>query len=116
MTDEQLEQRLRAWYRREIPAGETAPIALRSTLRTIPLESTGPLRRLIERVGHVRRSWQVRRRFSTMSMFNRVVIAALVAALVVGSAYFLTRPKHEVAHPSPSPTSSTSKRRSNRRA
>ena len=30
MTDEQLEQRLRDWYRSEIPADETAPAALRS--------------------------------------------------------------------------------------
>ena len=108
MTDEQLEQRLRAWYRSEVPADETAPIALRSALRTLPLESTGPMQRLLVRLGIVRHSWQVRRRFSTLSTVNRVAIAALVAALVVGGAYYLTRPTDKVANPSPTPTSSPS--------
>ena len=103
MTDQELEQRLRAWYRSEVPADETAPIALRSTLRTIPLESSGPLRRLLERVGWAGRSWQVQRRFSTMSMVQRVAVAVVFGALVVGGAFYVTRPKPEVAHPSPSP-------------
>jgi hypothetical protein len=36
MTDHELEQRLRDWYRAEIPAEETAPAALRSSVRAIP--------------------------------------------------------------------------------
>jgi dipeptidyl aminopeptidase/acylaminoacyl peptidase len=39
MTDEQLERRLRDWYRSEIPADETAPIALRSRVAIIPRAS-----------------------------------------------------------------------------
>ena len=47
MTDDQLELRLRDWYRAEIPADETAPPALRSRLTTIPRASSlliAPLR------------------------------------------------------------------------
>jgi Tol biopolymer transport system component len=40
MTDEQLEQRLKDWYRAEVPDREVAPIALRTALGTIPREST----------------------------------------------------------------------------
>jgi Tol biopolymer transport system component len=36
MTDHELEQRLRDWYRSEIPEDEMAPAALRSSLRAIP--------------------------------------------------------------------------------
>jgi galactose oxidase-like protein len=36
MTDHELEQRLRDWYRSEIPADEMAPAALRSSLQAIP--------------------------------------------------------------------------------
>jgi Tol biopolymer transport system component len=40
MTDQELEQRLRDWYRSEIPTDEAAPAALRSMLGAIPREST----------------------------------------------------------------------------
>ena len=39
MTDDQLELRLRDWYRAEIPADETAPAVLRARLSTIPQAS-----------------------------------------------------------------------------
>lgn len=39
MTNEELEQRLRAWYRLEIPENETAPAALRSALTAIVIAS-----------------------------------------------------------------------------
>jgi N-acetylneuraminic acid mutarotase len=37
MTDHELEQRLRSWYRAEIPGDETAPAALRSSIPAIPV-------------------------------------------------------------------------------
>ena len=40
MTDDQLELRLRDWYRAEIPADETAPTALRASLAAIPAAPT----------------------------------------------------------------------------
>jgi Tol biopolymer transport system component len=46
MTNEQLEQRLRDWYRDEIPVDETAPAALRSSLAAIPRDSSASSRRL----------------------------------------------------------------------
>jgi dipeptidyl aminopeptidase/acylaminoacyl peptidase len=45
MTDHELEQRLRTWYRAEIPAKETAPAALRSRLAAIPQAIPTPLGR-----------------------------------------------------------------------
>ena len=36
MTDDQLELRLRDWYRAEVPVDETAPAALRLGLVTVP--------------------------------------------------------------------------------
>ena len=51
MTDDQLELRLRDWYRAEIPADETAPPALRSRLVSIPRVSPLPRRRFASRRG-----------------------------------------------------------------
>jgi WD40 repeat protein len=51
MTDDQLELRLRDWYRAEIPAGETAPTALRSRVVLIPRVSPLPRRRFGSRRG-----------------------------------------------------------------
>ena len=51
MTDEQLEQRLRDWYRAEIPDREVAPVALRTALGAIPRESTLGGRRFGSRRG-----------------------------------------------------------------
>jgi Tol biopolymer transport system component len=51
MTDQELERRLRAWYRSEIPADETAPAALRSSLTAIPKASPAPWRRFGSRRG-----------------------------------------------------------------
>ena len=44
MTDDQLELRLREWYRAEVRADETAPTALRASLTTIPRGSALPRR------------------------------------------------------------------------
>jgi hypothetical protein len=51
MTDEQLEQRLRAWYRAEISDGETAPLSLRISLAAIPRTASSPARRMGGRRG-----------------------------------------------------------------
>jgi hypothetical protein len=51
MTDDQLELRLRDWYRAEIPADETAPTALRATLTTIPRPLSVSSRRFASRRG-----------------------------------------------------------------
>ena len=42
MTDDQLELRLRDWYRAEVPADETAPTALRTSLAALPRMSALP--------------------------------------------------------------------------
>jgi Tol biopolymer transport system component len=51
MTDEQLERRLRDWYRTEIPRDEAAPAALRSSLAAIPRASSSRGRRFGSRRG-----------------------------------------------------------------
>jgi roadblock/LC7 domain-containing protein len=51
MTDDQLELRLRDWYRTEVPTDETAPTALRAMLTTIPSASALPQRRFASRRG-----------------------------------------------------------------
>jgi hypothetical protein len=42
MTDHELEQRLRDWYRAEIPTDEMAPAALHSSVATIPRDVRAP--------------------------------------------------------------------------
>jgi hypothetical protein len=66
MTDEQLERRLRDWYRNEIPADETAPPGLRSGVTTVPQTSAASSRPI----------W---RSFN----LNRVSLAAGAAAVIV---------------------------------
>ena len=51
MTDHELEQRLRAFYRAEIPVEQAAPSALRSRIAAIPQVSPTPLRRVASRRG-----------------------------------------------------------------
>ena len=70
MTDDQLELRLRDWYRAEIPADETAPTALRSRLVSIPRVSPLP-----------------RRRFASRRGVTLLAAAALVGVLVLLQAY-----------------------------
>jgi hypothetical protein len=53
MTDEQIERRLRDWYRGAIPADETAPPSLRSRVTTIPLASAGSSPRFAPRRGFI---------------------------------------------------------------
>jgi len=51
MTDDQLELRLKDWYRTEVPTDETAPTAMRAMLATIPRSSELPGRRFAPRRG-----------------------------------------------------------------
>ena len=53
MTDVELERRLADWYRSEIPAAETAPPGLRSSVMTIPLASAASSRRFATRRGFI---------------------------------------------------------------
>ena len=69
MTDRELEQRLRAWYRAEVPADEAAPAAFRSALAAIPKASPAPWRRLGSRRG-----------------FTLLAAAALLGTSLVGGA------------------------------
>jgi WD40 repeat protein len=69
MTDDQLELRLRDWYRTEVPTNETAPTALRAMLTTIPRASALPRRPLSSRRG-----------------VALLAAAALVTAAIVGGA------------------------------
>jgi WD40 repeat protein len=103
MTDDQLELRLRDWYRTEVPTDEMAPTALRARLTTIPSESSTSWRRLAPRALQS----QARRRFATMSMLSRLAAAAAIGVLAVAAGFYLTRPdRPEISHPSPSSTSS----------
>lgn len=45
MTDQELEQRLQAWYRAEAGEGETAPLSLRRDVAAIPQTPPRPARR-----------------------------------------------------------------------
>ena len=49
MTDDELEQRLRAWYRGDVGEDETAPSALRDTVMEIPASMPGARRRSARR-------------------------------------------------------------------
>ena len=51
MTDEELERRLRDWYRSKIPADDSAPPGLRSRVTTIPQASTASSGRFATRRG-----------------------------------------------------------------
>jgi hypothetical protein len=45
MTDQELEGRLRAWYRTDVGETETAPLSLRTAVAAIPRTSARPARR-----------------------------------------------------------------------
>lgn len=68
MNDHELEQRLRSWYRAEVPVDEAAPSALRSMVATIPRAHRAPLRRIGSRRG------------------LRLLAVAVLAAATVGGA------------------------------
>ena len=69
MTDDQLELRLRDWYRAEVPTEETAPAALRASLTAIPSGSATS-----------------GRRFRSRPAVALLAAAALLTAAIVGGA------------------------------
>ena len=94
MTDDQLELRLRDWYRAEIPADETAPAVLRARLATIPQASP------------------ISRRPARHRGFTLFAAAALLTATIAGGALLAgagkdSRPSmRDVVAPSSTPISS----------
>ena len=94
MTDHELELRLRSWYRAEIPATETAPAALRSSLTAIP------------------RAELLSRRPARKRGFTLLAAAAILTTTIVGGALLagaVTEPRpgpRDVVAPSSTPGSS----------
>ena len=98
MSDDQLEARLRNWYRAEVPGDETAPAGLRSSLVTIPHTSPGS------------RRWLAPRRRPTLLAAAALLAVAIVGgALAVGSGIVkLPSVLPSIVPPNASPTSSAS--------
>lgn len=91
MTDHDLEQRLRAWYRAEVDVHETAPPGLRAELVSLIPEATASNRRTYQA------RWVPRGpRLSAASL----AAMAVVVMLVVGTAVFVRSPD---VGPSPAP-------------
>ena len=106
MTDEELERRLRAWYRADITDDETAPSALRSSLATITAASPG---RLGDSIARLRNGIRVLRVGAPTGFARRVATAVVIVVIVVGAAFGLARlNQHDVGHPSPTPAPSSS--------
>jgi hypothetical protein len=83
MTDHDLEQRLRAWYRAEIDDGESAPFQLRAELEKFAQTAATPRRHLLP-------EW----RFPAMNRFAPLAIAAtaVVVAIIVGIGLLVAPP------------------------
>jgi hypothetical protein len=91
MTDQQLEQRLRSWYRAEIGEAERAPAALRASVAAIP----APQRPVV----------RLARRFLMTQMQLRLATAAVIGVIAIGgSLYLFQRGQPAVGNPSSSPT------------
>ena len=88
MTDSELEQRLRAWYRAEISPNEAAPVSLRSRLRLIPRATPAPARQLGGR--------------------HSLTLLAAAALLIVGGALAAGSGLVRLLSVPPAPTSDTS--------
>jgi len=105
MTDEELERRLRAWYRADITDDETAPSALRSSLATITAASPG---RLGDSIARLRNGIRVLRVGAPTGFARRLATAVVIVVIVVGAAFGLARlNQHDVGHPSPTPAPSS---------
>jgi hypothetical protein len=96
MTDHELEQRLRAWYRVEVPSDEAAPADLRAQVSALPVAIPVPLGRL-----------PLGRRARSRGL-TLLVAAALLTTAIVGSAILTGSnvvPPPSVAPPSVAPPS-----------
>jgi hypothetical protein len=103
MTDQELELRLRNWYRAESGEADRAPAALRAAVAAIPVQA--------RRVGRL--PWA-----DSMSRLSfRLAAAAVIAVLAVGGAFYVTRPSQPAVggpsttpglSPNPSPATSPS--------
>jgi hypothetical protein len=95
MTDHDLEQRLRAWYRAEMDDGESAPLQLRTDLETLAQTTARSRRRL-------KFGW----RSTDMNRFARFGLAATaIAVALLVSIGLLLRPSLDIGpSPSPNPT------------
>jgi Tol biopolymer transport system component len=99
MTDHELEQRLRDWYRAEIPDDEAAPIALRTTLAAIPRESLVGGREFASRRG--------------LTLLAAAALVSLLAGSAVLGTRLLTPPPAPSVVPSQLPAVLPSELRSN---
>jgi Tol biopolymer transport system component len=95
MTDQELELRLRSWYRTESGEADRAPAALRAAVAAIPARG----RRV------VRLPWAG----STSRLSFRLAAVAVIAVLAVGGAFYALGPRPPaVGGPSPTPRMSSS--------
>jgi len=78
MTDQELEQRLRNWYRAEIGEDEPAPVTLRTSVTTIPAREWRA----------IRLPWTN----TTMRRSFRFAVAAFIAVIAVGGALYALKP------------------------
>jgi hypothetical protein len=96
MTDQELEQRLRNWYRAEIGEAERAPATLRASVAVISHTRSA---------SGLRMPW----RFSTLNTATRFAAAAVIGVLAVGGSLFLLQrgqPDAGSASPTPGVTAS----------
>jgi dipeptidyl aminopeptidase/acylaminoacyl peptidase len=89
MTDHELEQRVRAWYRAEIGDGEAAPIDLRIAVVAIPQAAAIPARRFGRRPG--------------MTLLAAAAVLLVGGALAAGSG-LVRLPAVTLVPPSPAPS------------
>jgi Tol biopolymer transport system component len=90
MTDQELERRLRDWYRTEIPAGEAAPTDLRDMVAAIARPSTVLRPRFGSRRG--------------MTLLAAAALVSLLAGTAVVGGFLPPRPNLAIILPSPAPS------------
>jgi len=91
MTDHNLEQRLRTWYRADVHEGEAAPLQLRDDLMT-----------LVRAAGSARPSITARWMFPTVNRFAPVALVVAAAVVILIGIGILLRPVQ--VGPPPVPT------------
>ena len=98
MTDEELERRLRSWYRSEVPTDLAAPADLRSKVATIPRPTT--------------RSWRGSSRPRRFTLLAAAALTGLLAGTALVGGLLPSQPpfpseRAAIASPSPTPQSAT---------